>query len=110
MPNRTFHNLVNTVFFGFSGNDLHEFMDRAAKTLRHKHRQVGHDTKALMTMYYLFKDKYNTQQILNTFLLHKWLDSTWSAIQENVRKKNKGYGKKESTIQAIKRMKKELLR
>lgn len=110
MPSRTFHNLVNAAFFGFSGNDIHQFMDRAAKRLRQKHRQVGHDSKALAMMLLHFQDKYTPDQIIKTFMLHKYLDSLFSGIQETVRSKVKGYGVKDSTLEGIKKLAKEIFR
>ena len=110
MPNRTFHNLWNALVLGFSGNDLHAYMDRAAKSLRQKHRQVGHDIKGLIDMLILFQPKYTFPQIIATYTLHLALDGMYSGIQEGVRKKVKGYGKKEAAQEAIKRLMKEVFR
>lgn len=110
MPSRTMHNLFNAMIFGFSGNDLHAYMDRAAKKLRHKHREVGHDTKALVEMMFLFGQKYSKMDIMKAFFVHKSLDASMSGLQAGVRAKNKGYGKKDTTAEIIKKLKKELFR
>ncbi|MCP4762580.1 MAG: hypothetical protein GY870_12440 [archaeon] len=110
MPSRTMHNLFNAMLFGFSGNDLHAYMDRAAKKLRHKHRDVGHDLEGLIQMIFLFGQKYNTMDIMKAFYVHKMLDGSMSGMQSAVRMKNKGYGKKDTTDEIIKKLKKELFR
>ena len=110
MPSRTLHNLFNAMLLGFSGNELHTYMDRAAKTLRQKHRSVGHDTTALIQMIFLFKDKYSIMDILKTYLIHKSLDGSLSGIQAAVKAKNKGYGKKDSTMEIINKLKEEMFR
>jgi len=86
-------------------------MDRFAKQYRHKHRDVGgHDLKALMTMLLVFRGKYTPAEIMKTFFLHKLLDGYFSGLQSAVKKMNKGYGKKESLLEIIEKMKKEILR
>lgn len=111
MPSRTLHNLINAAFLGFSGNELHAFMDRFAKTARHKHRDVGgHDTMALIQMLMLFKHKYTPKQIRDTFILHKIMDGMFSGIQTAVRDKNKGYGKKKSIEETFEKLKEEYMR
>ena len=95
---------------GFSGNDLHAFMDRAAKNLRHKHREVGHDVPALIQMISLFSNKYTPMQIFKTWSLHKVVDGMDSGFKASVRKSSKGYGKKDSMLEIINKLKKELFR
>lgn len=104
------HNLINAMFFRFSGNELHAYMDRAAKTLRHKHREVGHDTQALMEMLLLFRHKYTPIQIMKTFYLHRLMDGSFSGLQAGIRKSIKGYGKKDSALEVIEKLKKEVFR
>lgn len=111
MPSRTLHNLINAAILKFSGNDLHAYMDRFAKTARQKHRDVGgHDTVALLEMLILFRGKYTPKQIRDTFILHKLMDGMFSGIQTAVRTTNKGYGKKESAEEAFEKLKKEYVR
>lgn len=110
MPSRTFHNLINAMLLGFSGNELHAYMDRAAKTLRQNHREVGHDLNGLIQMIFLYKHKYKTIDIMKAFYLHKALDGSFTGLQSAVRMKNKGYGKKDSTAIIIEKLKKELFR
>lgn len=110
MPSRTMHNLFNAMILGFSGNELHAYMDRASKQLRHQHRDVGHDLQSLIQMIFLFKHKYKVTDIMKAFYLHKSLDGSMSGLQAAVKKKNQGYGKKESTMEIIERLKKELFR
>lgn len=110
MPSRTFHNLINAMLLGFSGNDLHAYMDRAAKSLRHKHRDVGHDMTGLVQMMLLYKHKYKPIDIMKSFYLHKALDGSFSGLQSAVRMRNKGYGKKDTTAVIIEKLKKELFR
>lgn len=109
MADRTTHNLINAAFFGYSGNDIHKYMDRAAKDLRQKHRRVGHDIPALLEMYMIFKNKYTRKQITETWALHKVVDGIYSGLHDAVRAKNEGYGKK-SILKVIKRLKKEAFR
>ena len=105
------HNLINAMFFKFSGNDLHEYMDRFAKKYRGKHREVGgHDTKALMEMLLLFRHKYTPIQIMKTFYLHRLMDGSFSGLQAGIRKSIKGYGKKDSALEVIEKLKKEVFR
>jgi len=85
-------------------------MDRAAKSLRQNHRTVGHDTLSLVQMLLMFRPKYSSKEIIEAFVTHKALDGFMSGIQAGMRKSNKGYGKKESTYEAIKRMNREILR
>ena len=110
MPSRTLHNLFNAMLLGFSGNELHTYMDRAAKSLRHKHRDVGHDTTALIQMLFMFKGKYSMMDIFKTYLIHKSLDGSMTGLQAAVKAKNKGYGKKDSTMEIIKKLKEEMFR
>jgi len=110
MPSRTFHNLLNAMLLGYSGNDLHAYMDRASKELRHKHRTVGHDLTSLIQMIFLYGHKYSTAEIMKSYLLHKTLDGSMSGLQSAVRMKNKGYGKKDTTAEIINKLKKELFR
>ena len=95
---------------GFSGNELHGYMDRAAKSLRQNHREVGHDLTSLVQMIFLYGQKYSTADIIKTYLLHKTLDGSFSGIQAAVKANNKGYGKKDSTAMIIEKLKKELFR
>ena len=85
-------------------------MDRAAKSLRQNHREVGHDTFSLMQMLLMFRPKYTTKEIIESYTTHKVLDGFMSGIQAGMRKKNKGYGVKESAFEIIKRMNKEMAR
>jgi len=111
MPGRTLHNLFDAAIFGKSGNDLHQYMDRAAKKLRTKHREVGHDVQGLISMLMMFNHKYTPQEIISHWASHKFLDGLFSGIQAGVRAKNKGYGKKKDpTMEVINKLKKEILR
>lgn len=111
MPSRTLHNLMNSLINGFSGNEIHQFMDRYAKKYRQKHRDVGgHDLTALIQLIFLYKHKYSVTDIIKTYALHKFMDGSMSGLQSAVRKKNKGYGKKDSTEEIIKKLKKEMFR
>lgn len=111
MPGRTLHNLFDAAFLGKSGNDLHQWMDRAAKKLRTKHREVGHDVKSLITMLMMFNHKYTPQEIIAHWASHRFLDGLFSGIQAGVRAKNKGYGKKKDpTMEIINKLKKEIFR
>jgi len=112
MPGRTLHNLWDAILFnGQSGNDLHQYMDRAAKRLRTKHREVGHDVQSLVMMLFQFNHKYTSQEIISHWASHKFLDGLFSGIQAGVRAKNKGYGKKKDpTMEIIKNLKKEIFR
>ena len=95
-------------------------MDRGAKTLRQKHRELGHDLQSLMEMSFnpIIRQKhkltkYTIPQIFQTWQLHKIVDGWDSAFGAMVRNKVKGYAvksKKESVIDAINRLKKEVLR
>lgn len=85
-------------------------MDRASKSLRHKHRNVGHDSLSLMQMLIMFGSKYTHNQILKAWFLHKLVDGWDSGFKAAVRKNAKGYGKKESAYEAIKRMSREVAR
>ena len=99
------------MILGFSGNDLHAFMDRFAKKYRQKHRDVGgHDTTALIQMMFMFGHKYSTMDILKAYILHKGLDGSMSGLQAAVKSKNKGYGRKDNTMEIINKLKKELFR
>lgn len=103
--------MVNAAFFGYSGNDIHAFMDKAAKTARQKHREVwGHDSKALIMMLSIFQPKYTQKQIMETFYLHIWLDSIYSGVQESVRQHNKGYGKKPAVLSGVNKILREIER
>lgn len=111
MPSRTLHNLFNAWLFGFSGNELHAYMDRFAKQYRQQHRDVGgHDLTALVQMIFLYKNKYSTSDIIKTYFLHKALDGSMSGFQEAVKKKNKGYGRKDTQAEIIDKLKRELFR
>ncbi|KKN39591.1 hypothetical protein LCGC14_0741650 [marine sediment metagenome] len=111
MPSRTLHNLINAMILGFSANDLHAYMDRFAKEFRHKHRDVGgHDLAALIQMIFMFKHKYSVADIIKAYLIHKSLDGSLSGLQAAVRAKNKGYGRKDSTMEIINKLKEELFR
>ena len=110
MPSRTFHNLLNAMILGYSGNDLHAYMDRAAKELRQNHRTVGHDLTSLIQMIFLYGHKYSTAEIMKSYFLHKTLDGSMSGLQSAVRAKNKGYGKKDTQAIIIDKLKKELFR
>jgi len=110
MPNRSFHNLINGLLFKYSGNELHAYMDRAAKDLRQKHRIVGHDIQALMKMMLLFQPKYTTKQIMETWLLHKTIDGYFSGLQSGLRKTVQGYGKKDSILAILDKLKKEVFK
>lgn len=85
-------------------------MDRGAKGLRQKHRDIGHDIPGLIEMIIKFNKKYTPIQVIKTWILHKILDGAYSGAQGAIRKSIKGYGKKESALEAIKRLKKEVLR
>ncbi len=111
MPSRTLHNLMNAMLLGFSGNDLHAYMDRFAKKYRQKHRDMGgHDFTALIQMIFLYGKKYSTFEIIKAYTLHKYLDGSMSGLQAAVKMKNKGYGKKDTTLEIINKLKKELFR
>lgn len=120
MPSRSIHNAFNRLFFKFSGNDLHAYMDRAAKGLRTNHRNVGHDTKALGEMLINFGHKYTPKQITQTWFLHKYLDGLFSGLQEasrNISKKEtfkRQHGidlnKIKRTLNLIENLKKEILK
>ncbi|KKM65679.1 hypothetical protein LCGC14_1488880 [marine sediment metagenome] len=110
MPSRTLHNLMNAMLLGFSANDLHKFMDRASRTMRQKHREVGHDLTALTQMIFMFKHKYSIMDIFKAYLLHKALDGSMSGLQAAVKSKNKGYGRKDNTMEIINKLKKEMFR
>ena len=110
IPNRSLHNMFNALLFGFSGNEVHAYMDRAAKGLRHKHREVGHDSKALVEMLLLFRHKYNVSQILQSYWFHKLMDGSFSGFQAAIKKNIKGYGKKDSLEEMYFKLRKELLR
>lgn len=85
-------------------------MDRASRTLRQKHRIVGHDLQSLIQMMFTFGGKYTPAQITKTWILHKLVDGWDSGFKAAVRSKNKGYGKKESTLEVIKKLQKEIFR
>lgn len=85
-------------------------MDRASKTLRHKHRDVGHDSLSLIQMLIMFRPKYTTKQIMETWVTHRMLDGFISGIQAGMKKKNRGYGKKESAMEVIKKLNREITR
>lgn len=104
------HNLFNALILGFSGNDLHAYMDRAAKSLRQNHRTVGHDTLSLIQMITMFSSKYSMRDILNTYIIHKGIDGWFSGIKAGMRKSVKGYGKKESAMEIVNKLKAEVLR
>lgn len=110
MPSRSMHNMINSMILGFSGNDLHAYMDRAAKKLRQNHREVGHDSIALIQMLAMFSHKYKAVDIMKAWILHKSLDGMFSGIQKAVKANNKGYGKKKSTLEIVNSLKKEIMR
>ncbi len=85
-------------------------MDRAAKSLRHKHRDVGHDTLSLIQMLAMFTPKYTPNEIIKAYTVHKVLDGWMSGVQAGMRMKVKGYGKKDTTFEVIKRMSREVAR
>ena len=108
---------MNAFRYGYTGNEIHAYMDRAAKELRQNHREVGHDFKALLVMQYnpmvrkLHKlEKYTPTQVWETWLLHKMMDAADSSFGTYVKNKVKGYGRKESLIEALKRLKQEVMR
>lgn len=97
-------------FTVISGNDLHGFMDRFSRKLRHRHREKGHDIEALIEMVIFFKDKYSFFEIFKTWMLHKIVDGWDSGFKASVRKYHKGYGKKDSTLEIINKLKKEIFK
>lgn len=96
---------------GYSGNLLHQFIDRGARKYRSKHREVvGHKIEDLLKMLFLFNGQYSQKQIVETWFLHMLMDNWQNDLAQSVRKKNSNYGKKhtESDIDKIRKLMRQL--
>lgn len=97
--------------YGFSGNDIHAYMDRFAKELRHAHRNKGHDVQTLIEMCIIFKHKYTQKQIMQTWMLHNAVDQFDSNLKTSIKNNYTNYGKKkDTTLKDIERLQKKLFK